>query len=58
MSSLGLQGVTPFVVYIHPVASQLETQNVALWECAVGPGPWPMKHRGFQTHLHVQPLLH
>lgn len=46
------------VVYIHVVVSQLQTLNRVQRECVVAACPWPTKHRGFETHLHVQPLLH
>lgn len=46
------------VVCIHVVVSQLQTLNRVQQECAVAARPQPTKHRGFETHLHVQPLLH
>lgn len=42
----------------HAVLSLLQTLNGVRQERAVAARPQPTKHRGFETHLHVQPLLH
>lgn len=46
------------VLYIRLVVLQLQTLNGVPQECVVAARPRPTKHTGFETHLHVQPLLH
>ncbi len=48
----------PAVICTSMVVSQLQTLNRAPQECVVAARPQPTKHRGFETQLHVQPLLH
>lgn len=40
------------------VGSQLQTLKRVLQECKVAAWPQTTMHRGLETHLHVQPLLH